>query len=281
MKIRCENFIVYLLLWMQFLRAEVSDSSLKTVDEILTFKKSGLSRITATNVQGEKEWGSKNGLPLLPQVSDEILYRDDFSDLTNWHHEGVGSLTRPESGIMQINCRGSRQGAEGCMAFCRADFPDDICVEYEMKALTTKGLLITFIAAEGRQGEDIITGLAPRTGVFKDYTDSPFLRCYHLSLSRYDDDGKHTGTSNWRRNPGFFLMAGHEDLCRQPEVWYKIAIYKKGPLLMLTVDEKDAGGFIDPQIIPDPIPCAGKVGFRTIGADVSVQIRKFKVSKLK
>ena len=253
---------------------------LLTMEELKAYRKEHLHTLATVNAQGEREWAKTDPLPPLPERSDRVLYTDRFTSLKNWHHEGTGRLTLEPGGILQLNCIGSQQGAAGCMAFCRTDFPDDICIEYEFQALTTRGLLITFIAAAGRRGEDMIRELPPRSGVFPDYIYSEYLRCYHLSVSRYDDDGVHTGTSNWRRNPGFFLMAGQEDLCKKPRTWYRMAIYKKGPLLLLTVDGKPAGGFLDPQTIPEEIPRAGKIGFRAIGRDVVIQIRNLKVTAL-
>ena len=48
----------------------------------------------------------------------------------------------------------------------------------------------------------------------------------------------------------------------------------------MSVNNKTAGGFIDKDEIPEPIPGDGKVGFRIIGADVVVQIKNFKVTAL-
>ena len=75
-------------------------------------------------------------------------------------------------------------------------------------------------------------------------------------------------------------MAQQEDLCKVPNTWYRVAIVKRGPLLQMAVNGKVSGGFIDPDEIPEPIPGAGKVGFRSIGADVRVQIRNFSVRAL-
>ena len=227
----------------------------------------------------DHEWGTTSIPPLLV-ARGTVLHADSFADLGNWHHEGRGRLTQPEPNVMQLNCVGSRQGRAGCMAFCRTDLPDGICIEYDMKVLTTNGLIITFIGARGRRGEDMITGLPKREGIFADYIFNPGLRCYHVSVSRYDDEGRHTGVSNWRRNPGIFLMARQQDLCKEPCRWYHVSIVKKGPLLQMGVDGKLAGGFADPDEIPEPVPSAGKVGFRAIGADVLVRIRNFGVTAL-
>ena len=48
----------------------------------------------------------------------------------------------------------------------------------------------------------------------------------------------------------------------------------------MAVNGQLAGGFVDPDEIPDALPSDGKVGFRTIGADVRVQIRDFRASHL-
>ncbi|OGV64099.1 MAG: hypothetical protein A3K19_06120 [Lentisphaerae bacterium RIFOXYB12_FULL_65_16] len=251
---------------------------LKTVDELKALS-AAADRQAKTDGQAVHIWGDMNiPPPVVPK--GRVLYEDAFASLDNWHHEGIGQLATPEPGIFELACVGSKQGAEGCMAFCRNDFPDNICIEYDLRALTNKGLVITFIAAQGRHGEDIITGLPKRQGVFADYIFNPNLRCYHLSVSRYDDKGEHTGVSNWRRNPGIFLMAQQPDLCKVHDTWYHIVIVKQGKLLQLSVNGEPAGGFVDRDDIPEPIPAAGKIGFRTIGADVRVQFRAFKVTAL-
>jgi hypothetical protein len=224
-------------------------------------------------------WGDSK-IPPLIEAKGKVLYEDKFATITNWHHEGIGRIASPGPNMMQLDCVGSKQGDRGCMAFCRSDFPDNIQIEYEMRALTNRGLLITFLAAQGRHGEDIITGLPKRQGVFADYIANPDLRCYHVSVSRYDDKGVHTGVSNWRRNPGIFMMAQQHDLCKVPNTWYHIVIVKKGKLLQMAVNGELAGGFIDRDEIPEPIPGGGKIGFRTIGSDVRVQIRSLQVKAL-
>ncbi len=245
----------------------------------MTLKSVDALKALAKSKGDDHEWGLTD-IPPLVEARGQVLYSDNFASLDNWHHEGRGQLTQPEPNVMQLNCVGSKQGSAGCMAFCRTDFPDNICIEYDLRVLTRNGLVITFIAAQGRHGEDMITGLPKREGVFADYIFNPGLRCYHVSVSRYNDKGEHTGVSNWRRNPGIFLMAQQRDLCKEPLNWYHVAIVKQGPLLQMAVNGALAGGFVDPNEIPEPIPSAGKVGFRSIGAEVLAQIRSFKVTAL-
>ena len=243
---------------------------MKTIEE--------LKELSAKAGKG-KIWGDQQISRLLT-AKGKVLYNDNFADLKNWHHEGGGKLTQPEKNVLQLNCIGSRQGRAGCMAFCRKDFPDNICLEYDMKVISSKGLVITFIAAQGRNGEDMITELPAREGIFADYIYNSRMRSYHVSVSRYNDKGEHTAVSNWRRNPGIFMMGQQEDLCEEIGKWYHITIIKKDGLLQLAVDDKLAGGFKDLEEIPEEIPQTGKIGFRSIGAEVIAQIKNFKVTAL-
>jgi len=270
-----------LIILINFNDAHLQDGGRKflSVEKLLIFKKNAELNYN-TKTGKPKKWGSHQ-IPIVFEQQESVIFEDNFNNLNNWHHEGIGQLTQPDSNMMQLNCVGSGQGKLGCMAFCKKDFPDNICIEYDLKVLTTEGLIITFIACQGRNGEDMITELPERKGSFADYVFNENLRCYHVSLSRYNDDGIHTGVSNWRRNPGLFLMAEQLDLCKQPNKWYHITIIKKARLLQMAVDGKLAGGFIDLNEIPEPLPMSGKIGFRVIGRHVISQIKNFKVFAIK
>lgn len=219
----------------------------------------------------------------LTQQMGNVLFQDDFrSGLSNWRHEGTGAVTIAEPGVMLLECIGSRQGAEGCQAFCRRDFPDGIAIEYDLLVKISNGLVITFVAMRGLKGEDIITGLPPRRGIFSNYVGPAApMRSYHVSVSRYNDEGVHTGVSNWRRNPGLHLVGQGEDLCKDIDRNYRIRIVKDGPHCQLGVDGRLAHEFTDPGTLPDEIPSSGKVGFRAIGAKVIAEIRSFRVQALR
>jgi hypothetical protein len=210
-----------------------------------------------------------------------VLFEEHFKDLDNWHHEGTGRIFIPESGLLRIECISSQQGDMGTQAFCRLDFPDSIAIEYDLKVLTNYGLIITFVAMMGLEGQDMLTALPPRKGMFKEYTGNDAgLRSYHVSISRYDDAGNHTGVSNWRRNPGLHLMSQGPDLCKKIQRWYRIRIVKNGHHCQLGVNGQLAHEFIDPGDIATPLPTDGKVGFRAIGANVQALIRNFRVVAL-
>ena len=145
------------------------EEKLMTIDEIQAFK-AAAEQSDSLNVP---PWGDAAISPV--KECGQTIYRDRFENLSAWHHEGIGFLSQPDSNIMQLNCIGSQQGRAGCMAFCRQDFPDNICIEYDLKVLTTNGLVITFIACEGREGQDMITGL-PASTSFQSSTRSLLLR---------------------------------------------------------------------------------------------------------
>ncbi|MBN1541633.1 DUF1961 family protein [candidate division KSB1 bacterium] len=245
-----------------------------SADELSAFRQARENEADSTVV-----WGNPR-IPDLLQPSESIVTSDSFADLNNWLHEGIGELTQPEANLMQLNCLGSQQGGAGCMAFYRQLLPDSVAIDFELKILSTNGLLIAFVGFQGREGQDMFADLPSRTGVFADYISNSDLRGYHVSVSRYDDDGTHTGVSNWRRNPAHFLMHQQPDVCREPNRWYALRIVKRGPLLQMAVDGELVGGFVDPQDIPDELPGAGYFGFRTIGSEVRAQIRDFRVNRL-
>ena len=220
----------------------------------------------------------------LIEPKGKVLLEEKFENLEGWRHEGGGrmALDDKEPGTLRLECLGSKQGGAGAQAFCLKDFPDGVAIEYDLKVLTKNGLVITFLAIKGAKGEDLFSPELPkRTGVFGDYVRSERLVSYHVSVSRYDDKGVHTGESNWRRNPGLNMMKSGEDLCKEINRWYRIRLVKDGGHCQLGVDGKLAHEFTDPGELKTPLPADGKVGFRAIGSEVRMLVRNFKVTALK
>jgi len=241
-------------------------------------------RLMAQVFGGEPQAMEAEQTMALIEPTGKVLYEEPFTRLDNWYHEGQGELMLDgdEPGTLRLEILGSKQGAEGSMAFCRTDFPDHIALEYDLKVLTPNGLVITFVAMEGLNGEDMIQDLPGRTGIFADYVGKDAkLKSYHVSVSRYNDQGEHTGVSNWRRNPGLNLMAQGPDLCREIGQWYRIRIVKDGPTVQLQVNGEVAHGFVDPQTLEFPLPTKGKIGFRAIGSEVKALVRNLRVVALR
>ncbi len=214
----------------------------------------------------------------------ELLHQDDFDNFDNWHHEGAGQIDRAPDGGMRLECVGSRQGGAGCMAFFRPDLPDQVAFEYDLTVRSQGGLVINYLALRGLNGEDLIADrdrLKPRTGIMRNYFDREWgLQSFHVSISRFNDRGEHTETSNWRRNPGLLLVGHGSDCIREIDRKYRIRVIKDGGHCQLFVDGEFAHGFIDRDTSRDPIPDTGKFGFRLIGAGVTADVAAFSIHRI-
>jgi hypothetical protein len=211
----------------------------------------------------------------------EELYADPLYDLSCWHHEGIGGIMPLPGGGMRLSCLGSKQGAEGCMAFFRPTLPDQIAVEYTLTVLGHGGLVINYLAIRGLRGEDLIEDrdyLPPRTGIMANYWSEKWgLQSYHVSFSRFNDKGVHTQTSNWRRNPGCLLIGHGTDLVQELRRPYRIRVTKDAGHCQLFVDGRFAHGVIDHM--PGQ-PDTGKFGFRLIGSGVEAEVADFHVYRI-
>jgi hypothetical protein len=215
----------------------------------------------------------------------EELIADDFAaGFANWHHEGIGEIAQGPEGGMELHCFGSRQSGEGCMAFLRPDLPDQVSIEYDVVIKSQGGLVINYLAMRGLLGEDMITDtrLAPRTGIMANYWSRRWgLQSYHISYSRFRDTGEHTNTSNWRRNPGCYLMAVGEDHVCELNRRFTLRVVKDYGYLAFYVDGTRRFGFVDRDTTNGSIPDWGKFGFRLIGSDVKVEVFDFKAHRVR
>lgn len=214
----------------------------------------------------------------------ETLHTEDFATLDNWHHEGIGELKRLPEGGMRLHCLGSKQGGQGCMGFFRPVLPDPVAIEYDLVVHRHGGLIINYIAIRGLKGEGLIEDrdrMPPRTGIMANYYSHKWgLQSYHLSISRFNDKGEHTETSNWRRNPGSLLVGHGIDPCKEIGRRYHLRIVKDKGHLQLFVDGRFAHGFIDRDASQYPIPDTGRFGFRLIGSDVEASVFGFRVFRV-
>lgn len=214
----------------------------------------------------------------------ELLHQNDYADLAQWHHEGIGGLQPLAGGGMRLQCLDSRQGGPGCMAFFRPDLPDHISIDYDIVMHSQGGLVINYVAIRGLHGEDLIAdaeSMEPRTGAMKNYFALKWgLQSYHVSYSRFNDRGEHTNTSNWRRNPGCLLVGHGNDLVRELGRRYHIRLTKDAGGLQLFVNDVFAHGVVDRDASRHPIPDYGKFGFRLIGSDVMADVFNVRVHRI-
>jgi hypothetical protein len=213
-----------------------------------------------------------------PSTQPSVLFEERFASLDRWQLEGKTEGASIKDGELRLDCK-SKMGMHGVMAFCKQDFPDDIAIDFDFICEKHNGLFITFIAMTDVNGGDALKVDPPRSGVFEDYYNG--TRSYHVSICRYEDDGHHTGVSNWRRNPGLHLMVSGEDLCQEAGRKYHVTITKRGPQCKVEVDGKLGAHFTDLQTLPGEIPRGGKFGFRAIGADAIFRVSNIRVTSLR
>ena len=169
------------------------------------------------------------------------------------------------------------------MAFFRPTLPDQVALEYDLTVRSHGGLVINYLAMRGINGEDLIADrekLPARTGIMANYWSATWgLQSYHVSISRFDDQGRHTETSNWRRNPGLLLVGHGIDPVQEIDRRYHLRLTKDYGHCQLYADGRFAHGFIDHHAA-SPIPDTGKFGFRLIGSDVEADIAAFRAYRI-
>jgi hypothetical protein len=221
----------------------------------------------------------------LAKAEGKVLFEAALDASDGWVHEGIGRLVFGQ-GRMQLDGIGGGQGGLACHAFCPLDIPDGFRLDYTFSAEFNQGLLITFIGLKGLNGEDFLSGLPARQGIFAEYNGehpdrfAPTSRSYHVSISRYNDEGEHTGVSNWRKNPGMKMMAQAGDPCRRVGQDYDISIVKNGRDAQLGVNGELVSAFRDDDPDRATVPADGKIGFRAVGSKVVFNISRFRVTAL-
>lgn len=115
--------------------------------------------------------------------------------------------------------------------------PKNIVIEYEFQNISPAGLYINFFGANA-DGNDIFTpDLAPRNGVFEQYTDGDF-ESYHVSFgARFDGNAR--GDSHLRMNPGDSPVAECADMvANAPYETHKIRITQWKNWVEFRVDDE-------------------------------------------
>jgi len=195
----------------------------------------------------------------------ELLYEsalDKASDMHGWIMEGPG-LAESDNGWMHLKAAQARGENGHIVYWCPRDFPDRFVAEWEMQVLSEEGLCITFFAAEGRKGEDILSPTLPkRTGIFKQYTQGA-INCYHISYFANTPSAPGRITSNMRKNSGFHVVAnGPPGIEPGSKSVHAVRLIKDAAHVQLQVDGKVIIDFEDDGRRYGPVLHGGKIGFR-------------------
>jgi hypothetical protein len=219
-----------------------------------------LDSLLGQQARGEFQPGPPDSTP---------TYTNDFTGadaIAGWHMEGGGTATCDDGWLWlrpQPASEDSADGAGDFVFWCDADVPDDFLLTFEAQILSEHGLCITFFCAAGNFGEDVLDpSLAPRNGGFGQYTNGD-IDCYHVSWHANTPRVPGRGTSNLRKNAGFFLVdQGPPGVPAGSEQVHQVAICKRGQTIEVGVDGRRLIRWSDDAEYYGPVLGAGRIGFR-------------------
>lgn len=203
------------------------------------------------------------------------------NDISGWILEGPGSIVFRD-GWMEMKSQ-RPDGPEGhIVLWSPRDFPENFVAEWEFEMLDEHGLCILFFCAKGRHGEDALdSALAPRNGVFKQYTNGD-IDCYHISYYA-NSPTEPRRVANLRKNHGFYLLSngpvgalGNDT----KDTVHRALLIKDGGRIQMAVNGKIIIDATDDGRRAGPVLVDGKIGFRQMQW-THARYRNFRVSELR
>jgi hypothetical protein len=185
----------------------------------------------------------------------EVLYANPFSrrdDIASFRLEGEACITFPR-GRMRMENAYERDKEKGLHAnfilWCPEEFGDHIAVSWDFRPRTDAGLAMIWIAAKGRNGEDLFDpALAPRDGNYPQYFKGD-INALHGSYYRRNPSEIGFRTCNLRKSHG---ATG----------FYRVKVVKSGPDFVFSINDLVVYHWIDDGTSFGPVLAGGKIGFR-------------------
>ena len=204
-------------------------------------------------------------------VLGKLLYENALAchdDIQGFRLEGDACITFPR-GYMRMENAYERTKEKGLHAnfilWCPRDFPDKIAVSWRFRPLTDAGLAMIWIAAKGRNNEDLFDPeLAPRNGDYGQYHHGD-INALHASYYRRNPTEIGFRTCNLRKSYGFHLVCQGGDplpdakYATQP---YRIQVIKYGPHLRFSMNDVALFHWVDDGHSYGPALSGGTIGFR-------------------
>jgi hypothetical protein len=163
--------------------------------------------------------------------------------------------------------------------WCDKRFPGDFIAKWEVRNLSDAGLCIVFFAAEGLNGEPVLSDrLPPRNGEFAQYVKGE-IRNYHISYYADTPHKPARGTANLRKNPGLHLIQeGEVGIPETSKAVHEVTLLKRGPLIRMWIDERNVIDWRDDGSVEVEPYGDGFIGFRQMKW-TDFQYRNFRVWK--
>ncbi|MDP0496422.1 MAG: DUF1961 family protein [Verrucomicrobiota bacterium JB024] len=177
-------------------------------------------------------------LSLDPQELD-LIYQDDLKQAPaaeTWKLEGPGQLDFSPQGLTMKST--DPDGKMGHFVYwLDKPLPADFVAEWNVQILSEYGLNIVFFSASAPGGASIFDpALDPRDGDFSQYHSGDFS-CYHISYYADAPFAPGRGTSNLRKNSGFYLVSnGPAGIGPDSHTVHRVTLVKRGPHIQLAVD---------------------------------------------
>lgn len=217
---------------------------------------------------------------------DHPIYATNFDkpdELEEWRLEGGEGMAIEDGHLVIENGRlSTKSESKGKHSVCwlTQEMPADFCLEFSVCPEDRhRGLCIVFFSARGLDGESIFDpSLASRTGSFVQY-HSGDLNNYHIS---YWSGGR--GTSNLRKNKGFYLLTGGADMIETGPAgaFQTVHVYKRDGLIRLAVDGRVAIEYTDDGKCYGPVhEQPGWIGLRQMAHTQKCEYDHLKVFPLK
>jgi len=207
-----------------------------------------------------------------------LIYQNPLTSAENirdFRLEGDARITF-DSGRMRMQNAYPRDREKGLHAnfvfWCPREFPDNIAVSWDFLPMTDAGLAMIWVAARGRNGEDIFDpALAKRDGNYPQYNRSD-INALHTSYFRRNPKEITFRTCNLRKSYGFHLVCQGGDplpdvkYCQEP---CRVEVIKAGPHLRFSMNDVVLFHWIDDGEQYGPVLHDGKIGFRQMAGLVA------------
>lgn len=195
----------------------------------------------------------KNPLQRLEDIRDFVL-------------EGKAVFSFPNARLRMENQLDAASGQKAnYVLWCPEEFPADLFVRWQFYPIQEPGLCMIFLAAKGREGEDIFSpSLMPRAGEYVQYHHGD-IDAFHISyFRRKEPDERAFHTCNLRKSHGFYLTAQGGDPipdADEAEGPYEIAVLKRGNEVRFYINALELFRFKDDGVTYGKLLEGGKIGF--------------------
>lgn len=201
-----------------------------------------------------------------------LIYENKLScmeDVKGFKMEGKAVMSFPMRRLRLENALSSEAGQKAnYVIWCPEEFPSDIEVRWKFKPLREPGLAILFLAAMGREGQDLFdSSLQPRTGEYSQYHHGD-INAFHISYFRRKELSERAfHTCNLRKSYGFHLVSqGGDPMPDADEIndFYEMCARKEGNTVSFYINELLIFHFEDDGKSYGPLLGGGKIGFRQL-----------------